>query len=78
MGFSAGLEQKKLKRLMWDDVNLKEGFVTVGALRQLKKEELGMLKLTLNAIEILTPFIERGRGFHLINIVLNLTKKLED
>ena len=61
LGLFCGLRTEELKRLMWDDVNLKEGFVTVGA-SIAKKRRIRNVKLPLNAIEILTPFYRKGGG----------------
>ena len=63
LGLFCGLRTEELKRLMWDDVNLKEGFVTIGA-SIAKKRRIRNVTLPLNSIDILTPFYRKGgRGF---------------
>ncbi|MFL2835574.1 MAG: tyrosine-type recombinase/integrase [Coraliomargaritaceae bacterium] len=61
LGLFCGLRTEELKRLMWDDVNLKEGFVTIGA-SIAKKRRIRNVTLPLNSIDILTPFYRKGEG----------------
>ena len=59
LGFFCGLRTEELKRINWDNINLKERFVTIDA-NIAKKRRIRNVSIPNNAIQLLTPFYRKG------------------